>query len=82
MNVRDNTEWRKNDSGRRIYKWDAYRIEMRYILVDKPEEQSRELKYQAKQHGPILIEKTEQSMRQDDRTHQPQRILPNTSVKQ
>ena len=57
MNVRDDNEWWKNDRGRRVYRWDAYRIEMRYILVDKPEEQARELKYQTKQHGPILIEK-------------------------
>ena len=55
MNVRDKNEWWQAD-GRRRNKWDAYRIEMRYILVDNPEER-RDLRYQPKQHGPILIEK-------------------------
>ena len=55
MNVRDNSEWWKAD-GRRFYKWDAYRIEMRHILVDNPEERGDQ-RYKTKQHGPILIEK-------------------------
>ena len=56
MNVKDKNEWWHDDRGRRRNKWDAYRIEMRYILVDNPEER-RDLRYQPKQHGPILIEK-------------------------
>ena len=74
--------WQKNDKGRRFYKWDAYRIEMRYILVDNPEERG-EPEVQNKTARTNPDRKTEQSMRQDDRIHvDPKDILPNTSVKQ
>ena len=56
MNVKDDNEWWHDDTGRRRNKWDAYRVEMRYILVDNPEERGS-LRYKTKQHGPILIEK-------------------------
>ena len=56
MNVRDDNESWQDDRGRIRNKWDAYRVEMRYILVDNPEERGDQ-RYKTKQHGPILIEK-------------------------
>ena len=56
FNVRTGQGW-KDSRGTKIYEWDAYRVEIRYIFVDNPEHRSRYLRYRMEQHGPILIEK-------------------------
>ena len=56
FDLRTGEGW-NNDRGTRIYEWDSYRVEIRYILVDNPEHRSEYRRYQLKQHGPILIEK-------------------------
>ncbi|MYC32446.1 MAG: hypothetical protein F4X64_04640 [Chloroflexi bacterium] len=56
FNARTGEGW-KNDRGRTIYEWDAYRVEIRYIFVDDLEHRLPSLRYRMEQHGPILIEK-------------------------
>jgi len=56
FNARTGEGW-KDDRGTTIYEWDAYRVEIRYILVDDLEHRLPSFRYRMEQHGPILIEK-------------------------
>ena len=54
--VRSVEGW-KNDRGRTIYEWDAYRVEARYVIQDNPEFREPTRRFVPTQLGPILIEK-------------------------
>ena len=54
--VRSIEGW-KNDRGRTIYEWDAYRVQVRYVIQDNPEFRDPYRRFVPTQLGPILIEK-------------------------